>query len=201
MSEFPFMSWWIRDYYADTSHLTCAQHGVYMMLLAIAWDQPNGPGIPDDMAWLKRACQARCSDMHGNRFNKLVVPILHEFFHRPTAEFAKTDPRWRQIRQFSEWEFLKKRQRTNQENAAKRWLRTNDPKDLARAMAMRPQSDRNATHTHTKSLNLPTTEPRASKALLKTDLSLEPESHSPPRRNGHASPTLPATTNGKGQNQ
>jgi hypothetical protein len=32
------------------------------------------------MAWLKRALAACASDMHGNRFNRLVPPLLNRFF-------------------------------------------------------------------------------------------------------------------------
>ncbi len=207
MSEFPYMSWWVADYFADTSHLTCEQHGVYIMLLGIAWQQPGGPALPNDMAWLKRALQAKCSDMHGNRFNRIVPDLLRQFFH------LMPDDHWQQFRQFSEWEKSRKRSTNARENAGKRWVQTKNIKDLERALAMPRQSHRNANHTYKERILNSSSKSTgtnrnhlAPTADLPTDaqpadLALPPEDHSPtppPRQNGHASPTLAALVKAKG---
>jgi len=51
MSETPWFKFFPSDYLADTMGLSCCEHGVYLLLLAVSWKR--GP-LPDDMDHLAR---------------------------------------------------------------------------------------------------------------------------------------------------
>lgn len=51
MSSRPYFPFFPGDYLADTMGLSCCEHGVYLLLLAVSWQR--GP-LPDDMDHLSR---------------------------------------------------------------------------------------------------------------------------------------------------
>lgn len=57
MTEMPYMRFWVKDHIADTLHLTCLEHGAYVLLLLAMWN--NGGQLPNDDAYLSRVCRLR----------------------------------------------------------------------------------------------------------------------------------------------
>lgn len=72
MSAPPFMPLYVGDYLADTTHLTCTEHGAYMLLLMSMWR--NGGSLPSDDKSLAR--HARCTKGQWDRMR----PVLIGFF-------------------------------------------------------------------------------------------------------------------------
>jgi uncharacterized protein YdaU (DUF1376 family) len=137
MTKRPWMPLYVADYLADTLDLTTEQHGTYLLLLAIAWRRPDGT-LPNDMPWLKRSLSSCVSDMHGNRFNKIVPALLERFFT------LNAEGNWQNKRLTSEREKAEKLSENQSEKANKRWAETNKNNDLPDATAM-------PSHTHSQS--------------------------------------------------
>ena len=73
MAEFPALQLWTDAYLGDTTHLTCMEHGAYLLLLMTAWRTAD-TCLPDDDRLLAR--YARCT---GGQWKRLR-PILQTFF-------------------------------------------------------------------------------------------------------------------------
>lgn len=55
MAEFPAMPLWTDAYLSDTKHLTCIEHGAYLLLLIVAW-RAKSHTLPNDDKLLARYC-------------------------------------------------------------------------------------------------------------------------------------------------
>lgn len=135
----PWMPLYVSDYLADTLDLRAEESGCYMLLLMIAWRRDGT--LPDDMNWIKRALSSCASDMHGNRFNKIVPPLLDRFFYRDESGG------FRNKRLEKEREKAAKYSEKQRENVEKRWSKYNKNKGIddtsvlpARASQSQPQS-------------------------------------------------------------
>lgn len=72
MSSVPFMQMYWADYFGKTGHLTCEQHGAYLLLLGQMWT--GGGTLPNDAAKLARL--ARCTPARWAK----VAPEILSFF-------------------------------------------------------------------------------------------------------------------------
>lgn len=135
----PWMPIYITDYQRDTRDLTTEQHGVYLLLLCLAWER-EGP-IPNDMKFINRCL----FQMHGNKFNVVVKPILDRFFYLDSAGD------FRQKRLEKELEIARNFSRKQKENAEKRHAKYKKIKGYTPAMDMpaRPLSQSH-TQLHTQ---------------------------------------------------
>ena len=109
----PWMPLYVQDFQMDTLDLTAEQVGAYLLLLMLAWKR-NGD-IPADMKWLKTVFKRLCADMHGNKFNALVPPILERYF------ILGPDLKYRNKRLCQELEKAAIFARNQSDNAKKRW--------------------------------------------------------------------------------
>lgn len=138
MSSRPWMPLYVGDYRMDTLDLTTEQHGAYMILLMLSWLRDDG--LPDDMDYLKRSLRCFAPDMHGNRFNRLIPPLLRRYFK------LDTDGRWRQDRVEKEREKSRKFSEYAREKANKRWRGSNKVNGLTNTTAMHAGARQSQSH-------------------------------------------------------
>lgn len=93
MAEFPALPLWTDAYLADTTHLSPTEHGVYLLLLMIAWRTP-GCELPDDDALLMKYSRTRPEQW------KKLRPVIAQFFEI-------TDGKWRQRRLTAEFAYVR----------------------------------------------------------------------------------------------
>lgn len=68
----PWMPLYVKDYLADTGHLTAAQHGCYMLLLMHQWQHGF---IPEDDRALARICRSR-PDEWTRHYKKVILDFF-----------------------------------------------------------------------------------------------------------------------------
>ena len=122
-----WMPLYIADYLGDTTHLTTAQHGAYLLLLMSCWKR--GATLPDDDVQL--AQMARCDAKAW----RAMRPVIAEFFEIE-------DGTWSQKRLTDEFTkaggIVDKRRQAGKAGAAKRWASANagdDGKPIANGIA------------------------------------------------------------------
>ncbi len=76
MSGVPSLPLFVDDYEAATAHLSVEEDGAYLRLLRLCWRTP-GCSVPDDPQWIAR--KMRVDDA---TFERVVVPVIREFFRR-----------------------------------------------------------------------------------------------------------------------
>ena len=130
MSKRPWMPFYVADYLADTLDLSTEQTGVYMLLLLLCWRQ--GGTIPNDMPRLKLTLSRCVIDMHGNRFNRLVPPLLARYFQQDETG------NWYQKRLRNELEKAENYSENQKEKSEKRWAGHNKNNGLGNATGYAP---------------------------------------------------------------
>lgn len=105
-----WMPLYITDYFGDTTHLTTAQHGAYLLLLMSCWK--GSATLPDDDVMLSQIVRCDLKTWRAMR------PVIAEFFDiedgawtqkRLTAEYVKAGG------------IVDKRRQAGKVGAAKRW--------------------------------------------------------------------------------
>ena len=74
-----FMPLWIADYLADTTHLTCEQHGAYFLLLMTYWRR--GGHMPAD-----NACLASITKLSPQKWRTMRV-VMEKFFREDGGQW------------------------------------------------------------------------------------------------------------------
>lgn len=123
----PYFPFFPGDYLADTIGLSCCEHGVYLLLLAVSWKR--GP-LPDDMDHLSRL--AADPPIEALRF------ILQEYW-------SLTELGWVNARMEIERAKAEEKSRKAKKSALARWG--------GDANALRTQSERYAIHNHNHNHN------------------------------------------------
>lgn len=81
MMALPYFPLYPTDFEADAAHLTLEEDGAYNRLLRLCWMTP-GCSIPADDEWIIRRLRITRSE-----FDRVVSPVLREFFRRNRGRF------------------------------------------------------------------------------------------------------------------
>jgi uncharacterized protein YdaU (DUF1376 family) len=138
-----WMPLYVGDYLADTLDLDAEQHGVYLLLLMMMWRRSDG-ALPDDMDFIKRSLSACADGMHGNRFNRLVPPLLGRFFR------LDEDGNYRHKRLEKEREKADKFSEKQREKVGKRWVKPNKNNELADTAVLPARASQSQSQSHKK---------------------------------------------------
>lgn len=109
MAQYPYMPLWVADYLADTTHLTTAQHGAYLLILMAMWRSPDC-SVPDDDRQLARITAQ--SVQSWKRMRQVITKMLS-----PSDDHGS----WSQKRLHKEWEKTIAKSSVRKGSAEKRW--------------------------------------------------------------------------------
>lgn len=123
MSERPWMPLYVGDYYADTLDLEAQEHGIYLLILMLAWRREDA-AIPNDMPWLKRSLKTCIAEFHGHTFNAIVPRLLNRYFE------LGADNKWRNKRLTLERQKALKLSAKQSQNIGKRWAKVREINEL-----------------------------------------------------------------------
>lgn len=140
MAQYPAMPLWTDAYLADTKHLSTIEHGAYFLLLVTMWRAP-GNKLPNDADLLARFCGLTRGQW------KRISPVLMRFFDIDGDYIT-------QGRLTDEAMFVRRKSRSQVNNAKSRWLKN---KKMDDATALPPQCQVDAptpTPTPTKKIDI-----------------------------------------------
>lgn len=130
MAKLPMFPMWVRDYLADTRHLSDAEHGRYHLILYELWAAPR-QRLPNDDDWLARRF-ARDAD----RVRTELRPLIREF--------CQTDQYWiRHKRLTKEWNYAQHICDQRRKAAKARW---DKEKEACKSNAHLPYPTKTLTH-------------------------------------------------------
>ncbi len=110
MTEKRIKSWmpiYWGDYFGDTQHLTCEEHGAYLLLIARYWQ--TGEPLPDDDAQLQKFCK-----LTRHKWKK-VSPVIRSFFEARDGKLFH-------VRIHRELEKAAEKSRKQSDRAKARWV-------------------------------------------------------------------------------
>ena len=147
-----WMPIYIGDYLADTMHLSCLEHGAYLLLIFAYWR--SGKPLPDNDRVLAGICKMTSGQWRAMR------PTMSGFFQI-------TDGVWRHKRIDAEisktLEISEKRSAAGSHGAAKRWKsnETGMASAIPEPLANAQQNDALYSHSHNSSLRSEVDPPNA----------------------------------------
>ena len=114
MADYPALPLWTDAYLADTTHLSDAEHGRYLLLLFHMWRSP-GCRFPNDGEWLCRKFKRTPGD-----FAAEIQPLLDEF--------CQCDGNWWiQKKLFKVWKHVRRTSAQRTDAAKSRWEKKKTP--------------------------------------------------------------------------
>jgi uncharacterized protein YdaU (DUF1376 family) len=134
MAELPCMPLWWDAYLSDTTHLTCTEHGAYLLILGAMWRA--GGDLPDDDLMLMRVTHLTRGQWRRMR------PRLWGFMHPiPGGRFT-------QDKLLETFNAVRRQRKSQSDNAKARWLKK---KGLADAAASSRHMPSNTNQNHIES--------------------------------------------------
>lgn len=144
MAETPAMPFWTDAYLGDTTHLTCLEHGAYMLLLITMWRA--GGSLPNDDKRLARF--ARLTPAQWAR----IKPTLMDFFQQENDSIT-------QGRLNDELNFVRRQRKRQSNNARAKYRKYNG----APTATGQPNSASGSAPTPTPNKDSPLSSPQGDK--------------------------------------
>lgn len=130
MAKRPWMPLYIGDYLSDTAHLTCEQHGAYLLLIMHYWKTGGLPTDDDDLAQICR--------LSGKRWKSISKPIAKLFL--PDWRHKRIDAELQRTEIISTKRQIAGLKGGRPSRGLNNWQRTNDAADKAIAKQTGGQS-------------------------------------------------------------